>query len=109
VAEAARHEPALGTEPRVFVTPVEPVSKAAILAAIAERCRALGPGYASTDLGDRIHVHVPAAVRTGHESHFAAVLREFVTYFKDPSLVPAWERPTMLTKYCVATRTVRLG
>ncbi|HJZ90742.1 MAG TPA: putative oxidoreductase C-terminal domain-containing protein [Gemmataceae bacterium] len=108
-AVAVRHEPEFGTEPQVFVTPVEPVSKAAILAAIAERCRALGPGYASTDLGDRIHVHVPTAVRTGHESHFAAVLREFVTYFKDPSLVPAWERPNLLTKYWVTTRAVEMG
>jgi predicted dehydrogenase len=96
-----RHDPAMGPGPQVFVTPV-PNSPAEVLAA----CRT---HRQSVDLADRIHLPVTAAERTGHESHFAEVLAEFIGHFKNRAGIPAWERPNLLAKYHITTRAVELA
>jgi hypothetical protein len=111
-AVTVRHDAVFGRGPQVFLTPVSPSLKSAILGAVERHCRRWSerhPGYAATDHANRIHVHVPDAARTGHESHFASVLREFVTYVGDRSRIPAWERPNLLAKYAVTTRAVTLA
>ena len=74
------HDPKYGRGPQVFLTPRR------------------GKGS--------LHVDVPAAKRSGHESHFAAVLGEFVRYFQDRAQIPAWERPNLLAKYFITTKAV---
>src|SRR5262249_55490441 len=53
-----------------------------------------------------LHVDVSPHKRTGHESHFASVLGEFVPYFPDRKQMPAWEQPNLLAKYFVTTQAV---
>ena len=52
---------------------------------------------------------VPAALRTTHEDHFAAVLDEFVRYFHTPRAVAPWERPNALARYFITTQGVELA
>jgi predicted dehydrogenase len=96
-----RHDAAFGPGPQVFVTPH--AESSAIRAAL-ERS-----GHSVNALADELHVHVPPADRTGHEAHFAQVLEEFVTYFRDRTRIPAWERPNLLAKYYLTTRAVEIA
>lgn len=101
------HDATLGIGPQVAVMPVSSANKAAIIAAIDRLCRGR-IGYKVRDFGDRIHVVVPESERTGHESHFASVLLEFVNYFRDRSKIPAWERGNLLAKYYVTTHATSM-
>ena len=101
-----QHEPAFGPGPQVFVVPVEPEDKPSVLAGIERHCSqwsTLCRGYSAIDLGDRIHIRIPDAERTGHESHFASVFSEFVEYFHDRSKIPTNEKPNLLAKYFATT------
>jgi predicted dehydrogenase len=101
-----------GFRPEVYVVPARLEEKEQILAAVARRLQALQgrlPGLAVEDLGSRIRVSIPDALRQDHEAHFAILVRKFLQYVKDPASVPAWERPNMLSKYHVTTRGVDLA
>jgi predicted dehydrogenase len=91
-----KHHATFGPGPHVFVIPINIADKPVLISAL-ERHRPV------VDLADRIHVPVSASERSGHESHFASVVREFIAYFNDRSLIPPWERPNLLAKYHVTT------
>jgi Putative oxidoreductase C terminal domain len=96
-----RHDDAFGPGPQVFVTPH--ARPAAVRAAVDKM------GYSVSERADELHIHVPPAARTGHEAHFAEVLGEFVSYFRDRSRIPDWERPNLLAKYFLTTRAIELA
>jgi predicted dehydrogenase len=52
---------------------------------------------------------VPALRPTGHESHFASVLGEFVEGFRDRARIPMWEKPNLLARYFITTQAVALA
>ena len=60
---------------------------------------ATGPGYRIT---------IPAALRTTHEEHFAAVLEEFLGYV-DSGERPANLGPDLITKYTLLARAAELS
>jgi hypothetical protein len=96
-----RHEREFGPGPQVFVTPM-PGQRAGVLSA----CGAVGP---FVDLGDRVHVPIPPAARTSHESHFTQVLKQFVGHFHQRAGIASWERRNLMAKYSITTRGVQLG
>jgi hypothetical protein len=67
------------------------------------------PGVAVEDLGEQLRVTIPDKYRVGHEEHFAEVTDRFLQYLKNPTSLPAWERPNMLAKYYVTTKGVELS
>ncbi|HEX3152867.1 MAG TPA: putative oxidoreductase C-terminal domain-containing protein [Gemmataceae bacterium] len=104
---AIQHEAGLGSGPQLLVIPTK--EKPGVLAAIKNACRqwsAIIPGFEANDLGDRIHIRIPASERTGHESHFAHVLAEFVAAFQDRSKIPATHQSNLLAKYHMTTHAV---
>jgi predicted dehydrogenase len=50
-------------------------------------------------------VKLPEKLAEGHESHFAAVTKNFLEYLKNKSM-PAWEIPNMLAKYYTTTKAL---
>jgi predicted dehydrogenase len=101
-----------GGRPELEVVPADPARHRAAYAAIFKRCNAWQgryPGVSPRDLGDRIRVSIPDAVRTGHEAHFASVVREFVDHFNNPRHVPAWERSNLLARYWLTTTAVEVA
>jgi hypothetical protein len=52
---------------------------------------------------------VPDALRRGHDAHFAAFTREFLSYVADPVSMPPRFRPNLLAKYFVTTGGVALS
>lgn len=98
--------------PELYVLPVNDAERGAIVSAVKNRIAQLQsryPGVAVEEMDDRIHISVPDKYRTGHESHFAEVTRQFLEYVRAPETVPAWEKANMLAKYYVTTEGVELS
>jgi len=98
--------------PEVFVIPNSNADKDAVQAALRKRLDALQKDFAGVtmqDLGKEFRVDVPDTYRVGHEAHFAQVTNRFLKYLKDPSSMPAWEKPNMLSKYYVTTKGLELS
>jgi predicted dehydrogenase len=101
-----------GTRPELFVTANDPADHRQIVQAVEAACRGWQvefPGVAVVDLGQQVHVQVPDDLRVGHEAHFAAVLREFVSYYNNPRQIPHWERSNLLAKYFITTTALELA
>jgi hypothetical protein len=96
-----RHEPDIGLGPHVFVTPAS--------GARLDVVRACGRCHRLVDRGYDVHIPIPDHARTGHESHFAKVLNEFILHFRARVGIPSWERPNLLAKYFITTRAVELA
>jgi predicted dehydrogenase len=96
-----RHDSALGSGPQVLVTPQAGLRLDVLLAC--------GQRHRCVDRGDHIHIPIPEYARTGHESHFANVLNEFILHFRGREGIPHWERPNLLAKYYITTRAVELA
>jgi len=60
------------------------------------------PGLSVEKQGKRWHILIPAKLRTGHESHFAEVVRRYLKYIKDGKL-PEWEIAFIKAKYYTTT------
>ncbi len=99
-------------KPELYVVPNNASSKAEILAALKKKVEALQPkfaGVAVKERGDKLWVTIPDKFRDGHEAHFAAVMRRFLGYLRDPKSLPAWENPNMLAKYYTTTKGLEMG
>jgi predicted dehydrogenase len=95
----------------LYVVPVGSSAKD-VRAAVEKRMAALSaqfPGIAIENAGQEIHISVPDALRTSHESHFAQVTGKFLGYLKDPRSIPRWERTNMLAKYSITTAGTALS
>jgi predicted dehydrogenase len=107
-----RQGPADQFRPELYVIPASPESRAAVMTAVRAKLAALQPDYpgvAVEERGGELHVIVPDRFRVGHEAHFAQVTANFLKYVRDPSTLPAWERPNMLAKYYVTTTGTELS
>ena len=100
------HEAKFGLGPQVVVVPNIKRDQSDVLRRIELMC-AKHAGYSAVELGNRVRIQIPDSARTGHESHFASVLTQFIEFFQDRSRVPAWEQSTMLAMYFVTTEAVR--
>jgi len=66
------------------------------------------PGIAVEPTGPIYRITIPAALRTTHEEHFAAVLEEFLGYI-DSGERPANLGPDLITKYTLLARAAELS
>jgi hypothetical protein len=101
-----------GYRPELYVVPSSPELLASVRAALERKVGALQtayPGVAIEDLGTRLRVSIPDDYRTGHEVHFAEVVRRFLEYVRDRRALPAWEKPNMVAKYYVTTMAHKLS
>jgi predicted dehydrogenase len=91
----ARQTKADGYKPEVYIVPNIAADAPAILAAAKARMAAVTnefPGVGAEMKGSEIKVVIPDALRVGHEAHFAQVTGRFLTYLRDRTQLPAWER-----------------
>lgn len=98
--------------PEISVIPQPPQTFSELLARLRDHCQRWEnryPGLGVERQGDAVRFLIPPTLRTGHEAHFAEVLREFIRYFQDRSAVPAWERSHLLAKYALTTRAVAMA
>ena len=98
--------------PELYVIPATPDVKADVFAAVQAKIKALQaefPGVTAEDRGTELRVAVPAALRVGHEAHFAQVATKFLEYVRNRAALPAWERPNMVAKYLVTTTGTELS
>jgi predicted dehydrogenase len=98
--------------PQLYVVPAAAADRAALKEAVERRISALSashPGIRVEDAGPDIRITIPDALRVDHESHFAQVTASFLSYLKDRTRLPAWERANMLAKYYVTTTGTELS
>jgi predicted dehydrogenase len=88
----------------VYVVPSAPKVAEAVRQRVSEMA-----GLRIKEKGGEIHITIPAALRVGHEAHFAQVANRFFEYFNAGGAMPAWENPNMLAKYFVSTKGVELA
>ena len=96
----------------LYVVPATPALREPVLKATQQAIASLArtyPGISVDERGGDIHISVPAALRDGHEAHFAQVASNFLRYARDRRALPAWERPNMLAKYFVTTTGTELS
>jgi predicted dehydrogenase len=108
----ARQTKGDGYKPEVYIVPNRAADAPAILAAAKARMAATAtewPGVGAEMKGAEIKITMPEALRVGHEAHFAQVTSRFLTYLRDRSKLPAWERPNMVAKYTVTTTGTELS
>jgi hypothetical protein len=101
-----------GTRPELFVLAATPMDHAPLIGQLRAKCQDLRhrfPDLVVEDLGKEARLIIPDDLRTSHESHFAAVMDEYVRYFHTPRAVPHWERPNLLAKYYITTKAVELA
>lgn len=109
-AVAVRQSP--GELPELFATAADPKTHPTLVEQLRRKCdgwRYDFPGVAVEDRATEARLVIPAALRTGHEDHFAEVLEQFVRYFNTPRAVPPWERTNVFTKYFITTAAVALA
>jgi hypothetical protein len=102
-----RQGKAEGYRAQLYVLP-----EAEIAAALERRIAALQadlPGTALDRRDGEWRIVVPDALRCGHEAHFAAFARQFLSYVEKPAKVPPHFRPNLLAKYYVTTEGVALS
>jgi predicted dehydrogenase len=99
-------------KPQLYVVPASAVDRAALKDAVSRRIASLAsthPGIGVEDAGPDLRITIPDPLRVDHESHFAQVTANFLSYRKDRSRLPAWERANMLAKYYVTTTGTELS
>jgi predicted dehydrogenase len=95
--------PTLYVEPVVGGTEFETALRAALAKLAVE-----WPGLELKSKGNLWIVVIPEKYRTGHESHFADVTKDYLDYLANRSM-PAWEVPNMIAKYYTTTEAWRLS
>ena len=96
----------------VWVIPADGVSKAQSDAALRRVVAANSkrwPGLDVEETAQGFRIVIPAALRIGHEAHFALLARQFLEYVKDPASLPEWENAFLTAKYFVTTQGVALA
>jgi predicted dehydrogenase len=99
-------------KPQLYVVPADAGDRARLKDAVSRRIAALAsthPGIGVEDAGPDLRITIPDPLRVDHESHFAQVTANFLSYLKDRSRLPAWERANMLAKYYVTTTGTELS
>jgi len=66
------------------------------------------PGLDVKKQGDSWHIIVPEPLRTGHESHFAQVVKRYLKYLKAQKL-PEWEKAFIKAKYYTTTTALEMA
>ena len=105
---AIRQQP--GHRPELFVAAVDAADHTDVARDLTAKCADLAPdfkGLALEDRGTEIRLIIPDDLRSGHESHFAAVMDEYSRYFQTPR-VPTWSS-NLLAKYFITTKAVELA
>jgi hypothetical protein len=98
------HAARTGFRPRLVVVPAAAdETVAASLARAVAAWQSDLPGITVEPVADGFEIHVPAALHTGHESHFALVLSEFVARLSHADPPPDTSART-LAKYELLAR-----
>jgi predicted dehydrogenase len=97
--------------PELYVTTADSADKSQLEKTLKKTIENLSekfPGLALAAEQDGWHIIVPDNLRTGHESHFAEVVKRYLKYLKDGK-IPAWEISFIKAKYYTITAALKLA
>ncbi len=90
-------------QPEVYVIPNEMGSR--LLQTLKKRY----PRYGFEQSAGAIHVQIPTGDRVPDSNYLPLLVDRFLGYVRNPSSLPAWEKPNMIAKYYVTTQAVKLA
>lgn len=93
--------------PTLYIHPLKDVDESILYQAI-KNLKISYPGIELKTTPKGWRVDIPDALREGHEAHFAAVTKNFISYYQNQS-IPQWERDNMITKYYLTTRALTMA
>lgn len=97
--------------PELYVEAARGVNRGALGSALKKavtNLQATFPGLELEAKGGGWHIRIPDRHRTDHEAHFGQVTEKFLKFLRDGTL-PAWEVPSMITKYYTTTRALEMA
>ena len=71
--------------------------------------QSLFPGLQFQKIKEDYQLLIPKELKSGHESHFARIINQFLGYLRGEINVPAEEYPCLLSKYFITVEGVRLA
>ncbi len=90
--------------PTLYILPQKEIDESILQQAITS-LKVTYPGIELTSTSNGWRVDIPNKLREGHEAHFAAVTKNFISYYQNQS-IPQWERDNMITKYYLTTQAL---
>ncbi|MSR30470.1 MAG: hypothetical protein EXR99_03080 [Gemmataceae bacterium] len=97
-----------GNRPELFLKPKSSLGRNPEQR-LGEILRSLGLQGCVEARGEKFNLQVPQELRTGHESHFGKVTRQFLSYFSGEEKAPSWEYPVQLARYFITMEGVKKG
>jgi len=93
----------------LYITPAESTEKSGLektLKKTIEKLCEKFPGLKLAQEQDGWHIVIPDNLRTGHESHFAEVVKRYLKYL-NAGKIPAWEISFIKAKYYTTTKALK--
>jgi hypothetical protein len=58
---------------------------------------------------EEFQLSIPKKLRTGHESHFGMITRQFLSHLRKESPIPSWEFANHLSRYFITVEGVKMS
>ncbi|MEO8765285.1 MAG: putative oxidoreductase C-terminal domain-containing protein [Ginsengibacter sp.] len=96
-------------KPALFIEPAtnDPAYEKIVLEEI-KNLQVKYPGIEAKKINKGWEIIIPEKYKEGHEAHFARVMENFLSYFKNHNM-PPWEIPGMLAKYYTTTKALEIA
>ncbi len=95
----------------IFVKPVAS-SMDDLHARLESKIMELGKSFESLGLirlGEEFQLSIPKKLRTGHESHFGMITRQFLSHLRKETPIPDWEFDNHLSRYFITVEGVKMA
>jgi hypothetical protein len=106
-----RQNEATNFESEIFVKPVSH-SMEQLQFLLEAKVRDLSQKYVGLGLirhEGEFQLSIPKKLRTGHESHFGMITRQFLSHLRKESPIPAWEFANHLSRYFITVEGVKIS
>lgn len=106
-----RQNEATNFESEIFVKPVSH-SMEQLQSLLEAKIRDLSQKYAGMGLirhDGEFQLSIPKILRTGHESHFGMITRQFLSHLRKESPIPSWEFANHLSRYFITVEGVKMS
>lgn len=106
-----RQNEATNFESEIFVKPVSH-SMEQLQMLLEAKIKDLSQKYEGLGLirhDEEFQLSIPKNLRTGHESHFGMITRQFLSHLRKESPIPSWEFANHLSRYFITVEGVKMA
>lgn len=106
-----RQNEATNFESEIFVKPVSH-SMEQLQMLLEAKIKDISQKYEGLGLirhDEEFQLSIPKKLRTGHESHFGMITRQFLSHLRKESPIPSWEFANHLSRYFITVEGVKMS